>query len=279
MSTNNIIELDEFIPKTSKLISLKLAKKLGLTIPETLVVENIFKINQGQINDFTLKGWFLRECATDKMFGEEIPISKTNHIKELFFQELISSEFSGNVWNYNENIYIESIIGNGYGLNRMGFTPTTYYNSFNKIKAIKQNHKYEIDKGEASLKKCGKYSKLPKSVIEKLIEITKLFPNEIIEWAYSNKKLYFLESYAYPTVTKHSISGYLVKNSNIIFLPRAELSMWPLCKDKEAIIVKEGGYSSHLAILCGIFRKPFVRYPYSIPKNKKVRIKYSKLIF
>jgi len=88
-----------------------------------------------------------------------------------------------------------------------------------------------------------------------------------------------LESYFYPTVVKHSVSGYLVENSNIIFLPRAELAMWPLCKDKDAIIVREGGYSSHLAILCGIFQKPFVRYPHLIPKNKKINIKHAKLIF
>lgn len=276
---DNIVELNEFIPKTSKLISLKAAKKLKLNIPETLVIENISKLNRDQIDKFTLRGWFLRECSTDKMFGEKIPCQETMQTTEMFFQELIFSEFSGNVWSCNKNIYIESIIGNGYGLNRMGFTPTTYYSENNRTEATTQKNKYEIKKGITILRKCGKCSELPKEVIEQLIELTKLFPNEIIEWAYSNKKLFFLESYNYPAITKHSVKGYLKQNNNIIFLPRAELTMWPLCKNKEAVIVGEGGYSSHLAVLCGIFGKPFVRHSCAIPKNKKISIEYAKLIF
>ncbi len=226
-----------------------------------------------------LKGWLLRECLTNKMFGREIPISETVHIKELFFQKLISSEFSGNAWSCRGNIYIESIIGIGYGLNRAGFTPTTYYSIDNKMEVVKQDNEYEIKEGKLVLKKCGKYSKPPSSAIKELVEITKLFPNEMIEWAYANKKLFFLESYNYPQVTKQCVEGNLDKNSKIAFLPRAELVLWPKCKDKEAIIIGEGGYSSHLAVLCGLFGKPIVRYRYPIHDNRKIKVEYAKIFF
>lgn len=282
MIKNNIAEIDEFSdPKTSKLKSLKKAKRLGCNIPETLVVKNIFKLEQSLINEFALKGWLLRECLTNKMFGQEIPTSEIVHTKELFFQKLIPSEFSGNAWSYDGNIYIESIIGIGYGLNRGGFTPTNYFLSSvdDKREVVKQDNEYEIKEGKLILKKCGKYSNPPSSVIKELAEISKLFPNEMIEWAYANKKLFFLESYNYPSVTKHSVEGCLDENSKIIFLPRAELVLWPKCKDKEAIIIREGGYSSHLAVLCGIFGKPIVRYQYSILKDRKIKVKYAKIFF
>lgn len=279
MIKNNIVEIDEFYPKTSKLKSLKIAKKLGCNIPETLAVKNPSKLKQSRIDEFVLQGWLLRECSTDKMFGQEIPTSETAHTTELFFQKLIPSEFSGNTWSYDGKIYIEVIRGIGYGLNRAGFTPTTYSSVSNRIEAVKQNNEYEIRQGRLILKKCGKYSRPPNDVIQKLIEIPKLFPNEMIEWAYANKKLFFLESYIYPPVTKRSIRGYFNKNSSIAFLPKAELALWSLYKDKEAIIVEEGGYSSHLAVLCGIFDKPFVKYAYPIEKRKKIKIEYAKLDF
>ena len=155
----------------------------------------------------------------------------------------------------------------------------TYSSVHNKIEAVKQNNEYEIRQGRLILKKCGKCSKPPNDAIQKLIEIAKSFPNEMIEWAYANKKVFFLESYKYPPVTKRSIKGYLDKNSSIVFLPKAELALWSLCKDKEAVIVEEGGYSSHLAVLCGIFDKPFVKYTYPIDKRKKIKIEYAKLAF
>lgn len=280
MTENNIVKLDKFkTPKTSKLKSLKKAKSLGYNIPETFAVKNIFDLEQNQIDEFALKGWLLRECLTNRMFGQEIPTLEIAHTKELFFQKLIPSEFSGNTWSYNGNIYIEVIIGIGYGLNRGGFTPTTYRFPDDKIEVVKQDNEYEIKEGKLILKKCGKYSKPPNSVIKKLIEMTKLFPNEMIEWAYANKKLFFLESYNYPLITKHGVEGYPDKNNKIIFLPRAELALWPICKKKEAVIVGEGGYSSHLAVLCGIFGKPFVRYSYPIPENKKIKVAYAKLFF
>lgn len=275
----NMVEIDEFNPKTSKLRSLKTAKKLGFNIPQTLVAENISKLKQSQIDKFIAQGWFLRECSTDKIFGWEIPTSESVHTKEIFFQELIFSEFSGNVWGCNGSIYIESIIGNGYGLNRAGFTPTTYCSVNDKMEVVKQDNEYKTREGKPILKKCGKYSKPPSSVIKKLLEIAKSFPNEMIEWAYTNEKVFFLESYNYPPVTKRSIVGFLNESSNIVCLPRAELALWPLCENKEAVIVKEGGYSSHLAVLCGIFGKPFVKYSYPIPKNRKIKVEYAKLVF
>lgn len=279
MNEYNTVEIDEFDPKTSKLKSLKIAKKLGIDIPETLIVKDSSTLTQGQIDKFTLRGWFLRECFTDKMFGQEIPTPKTVCAKELFFQKLIFSGFSGNAWSYDEKSFIETTIGNGHGLNRMGFTPTTYCSACNRIEMVRQNSKYEIRKGKTILKKCGKYSKPPNTVIKKLIRIMKLFPGEMIEWAYAKKKLFFLESYNYPPITKYGAEDYLNENSKIIFLPKAELALWPLCKNREAVIVGEGGYSSHLAVLCGIFGKPFVRYPYPIPKNRKIKVEYAKLIF
>jgi len=280
MIENNIVEIDKFKnPKTSKLRSLKKAKSLGYDIPETLAIKNISMLKQDQIEEFAIKGWLLRECLTNRMFGQEIPTTETVHSKELFFQKLIPSEFSGNAWSYNGNICIEAIIGIGYGLNRGGFTPTTYASIDDKMEIVKQDNQYEIREGKLILKKCGKYSKPPSSVIKKLTDMTKSFPNKMIEWAYANKKLFFLESYNYPPITKHSVEGYLDENSKIIFLPKAELALWSAGKDKEAIIVREGGYSSHLAVLCGIFGKPFIRYPYPIPKNRKIKVEYAKLVF
>lgn len=279
MNEYNTAEIDEFDPKTCKLKSLKIAKKLGIDIPETLVIKDTSALTQGQIDKFTLRGWFLRECSTGKMFGQEISTSETVYTRELFFQKLISSEFSGNAWSYGGKIFIETTIGNGYGLNRMGFTPTTYCSVCDRIEVVRQNSKYEVRKGKTILKKCGKYSKPPNSVIKKLIKIAKAFPDEMIEWAYAKRKLFFLESYNYPPIVKYGVEDYLYKNSKIIFLPRSELALWPLCKNKEAVIVGEGGYSSHLAVLCGIFGKPFVRYSCPIPKNKKIKVEYAKLIF
>lgn len=282
MTEKNILKIDEFKdPETSKLKSLKKAKRLGYNIPATLAVKNISKLEQSLINEFALKGWLLRECLTNRMFGQEIPISEIAHTKELFFQKLIPSEFAGNAWSYDGNIYIESIIGIGYGLNRAGITPTTYSLSSvdDRREVVKQDDEYEIKKGKLVLKKCGKYSKPPSNAIKELVEITKSFPNEMIEWAYANKKLFFLESYNYPLVTKHSVEDYLDENSKIIFLPRAELVLWSKCKDKEAVIIGEGGYSSHLAVLCGIFGKPIIRYHYPIPKDRKIKVEYAKIFF
>lgn len=279
MLKNNLIEINKFNPETSKLKSLKIADGLGFNIPKTLVIENVSFLEKNCIDKLVSHGWFLRECSTNEMFGYEIPMLTNEHKKEMFFQELIYSEFYGNAWSYKGEIYIEIIIGNGYGLNRMGITPTTYSSLNKKLEVVVQNDEYRVHGGKTELKSCGKYSEPPSMIIREILKMAKSFPNEIIEWTYADEKLFFLESYAFPAITKCAVEGYVNKNNNIVLLPKAELTLWPLCRDKKAVIVREGGYSSHLAILCGLFNKPFVRYRNPIDKNQRVKIEYAKVIF
>jgi len=272
-----IKSISDVEPKTHKLRTLKEAYLLGYNIPETYSVSPPIQGDLDFINSLEDCNWLIRPSLKESKAGLEGVTCTRGGIRngitdvlsryggdvELILQKYVQSDRAG-IMLSSDGVYIESVCGSGFGLTRGGTLPSSYRIQKGDISAhiVRQEKKHQMLDGKIIEEKCGEYSSIPRKLLDELYKMSSDFREKLVDWCSEDEKLYFLEYWHIPEVLNKKVQGRIThlgsERYDILVLPDARIGFFLDAMKSKAVIVKAGGYLSHLAKNCCEQKIPFI---------------------